>query len=50
MRDLWSLRRNGILWAVGPYLKLVARARSDPWGSWTLTRYDDEEHAFGGVE
>lgn len=47
--DLWVLRRNGIPWAVGPYLVLLARARSDPWGSWSITRYEDQDMIAGGV-
>ena len=47
--DLWVLRRNGVPFAVGPYLVLLARARSDPWGSWSITRYEDQDMIDGGV-
>ena len=47
--NLWSLRLNGILFAIGPHDELLARARAMPAGSWTLTRYEDEEFAWGGV-
>jgi hypothetical protein len=47
--NLWSLRLNGILFAIGPHDQLLARARAMPAGSWTLTRYEDEAFAWGGA-